>query len=177
MKEINGYNGYYIDRFGIVWSTRSGKLSALKPSLDNNGYTRVTLRCDGTQKTKKIHRLVAEAFIKNFQNKPTVNHRNGIRSDNRIENLEWATYSEQQRHSYDILKRRPTYTGKFGYEHCRSKEVFMFDANGDVVGIFPSQSEASRATGICQTVISNSCNKKSKTRCGYNFGFTSALCV
>lgn len=76
---------------------RKGKF--IKPRLDKYGYHRVVFSHKGERKTYLVHRLVAEAFIPNPKDKPTVNHINGIKADNRVENLEWATQSEQKRHS------------------------------------------------------------------------------
>lgn len=71
----------------------------IKPALDKYGYYRATFSHNGQRKTYQVHRLVAKAFIPNPESKPTVNHKNGIKTDNRVENLEWATQSEQKRHS------------------------------------------------------------------------------
>lgn len=76
---------------------RKGKF--VKPGLDRDGYHYVVFSHKGRRKTYRVHRLVAKAFIPNLENKPTVNHINGVKTDNRVENLEWATQSEQKRHS------------------------------------------------------------------------------
>ena len=68
--------------------------------IGNNGYSSVDLCKDGTIKKYLIHRLVAEAFIPNPEKKPQVNHINGIKTDNRLDNLEWCTHSENMLHSY-----------------------------------------------------------------------------
>lgn len=84
---------YFISDDGGLYSTRSGKF--LRPDKDRYGYLYYVISIDGKRMTLKAHRLVAEAFIPNPENKPTVNHRNGIRDDNRVSNLEWATVKEQ----------------------------------------------------------------------------------
>lgn len=76
---------------------RKGK--KLKSAYDRYGYKRVVLSSKGERHTYLVHRLVAKAYIPNPENKPTVNHINGKKDDNRVANLEWATQSEQRRHS------------------------------------------------------------------------------
>ncbi len=76
---------------------RRGK--ELSASVNKYGYKQVTLSQNKKRKTYLVHRLVAEAFIPNYENKSTVNHINGNKLDNRVENLEWATNSEQKEHA------------------------------------------------------------------------------
>lgn len=93
MKDILGYEGLYaITSCGKVWSYR--RKMFLKPSISQKGYAYVSLMKDGASKKFRVHRLVAEAFIPNPENKPEVNHINEVKTDNYVSNLEWATRVE-----------------------------------------------------------------------------------
>ena len=98
-KDIKGFEGLYqISNLGRVKSLvkkNHPTESIRKLSKDKKGYLRVNLLKDGKNHTRKVHRLVAEAFIPNPKNKPSVDHINGIKDDNRVSNLRWFTYKEQ----------------------------------------------------------------------------------
>ena len=102
-KSIPSYEGLYqASNLGNIKSlTRSGaKEKILKGEMDDSGYIRVVLSKNNIKKKYKIHRLVAMAFIDNTNNYSQINHKNGIKTDNRIENLEWCTPSYNTIHSY-----------------------------------------------------------------------------
>lgn len=97
---------YFVDDKGNIYTKYRNK--KLKYTLDKDGYLKVRLWNKETKKYKNysVHRLVASNFIENPNNKKTVNHLNGIKTDNSVTNLEWATYSEQAVHSFKVLGKR-----------------------------------------------------------------------
>lgn len=86
---------------GHIWSERNKKL--LKGTLTHHGYVQIVI----ARKAYKVHRLIAEVFCDNPDNKPYVNHLNGIKTDNRPENLQWCTVSENNQHAYDTGLTKP----------------------------------------------------------------------
>jgi hypothetical protein len=79
----------------------------MKPYTHYNGYQTISLRIDNKYVRYLLHRLVAQCFIPNPQNKPEVNHKDGVKTNNDISNLEWVTRSENERHAIDVLGKRP----------------------------------------------------------------------
>jgi hypothetical protein len=101
-KQIIGFNGYYIDRDGSVYSKKrkpTRKLHSHCIGFVGNKYWSVVLSVNGKSYLRKIHRLLGMAFIENPNNNPCVLHRNDNRSDNRLENLYWGTYKDNVRDS------------------------------------------------------------------------------
>ena len=100
MKEIYSFENYCVTKNGDVYSKKH-KIYLKQSTLDT-GYKQVSLCRDNKVYSKLVHRLVLESYIPNYENKPQDNHINGIKNDNRLENLEWNTRSENQKHSIKI---------------------------------------------------------------------------
>jgi hypothetical protein len=143
--------GYKISKDGNIINKKN---RILKPQISNSGYVFYNLKENKKQKGLFLHKAIASAFIPNKYNKEQINHINGIKTDNRIENLEWVTRSENAKHAYNLGLKKETvsklYKGKFGNEHNRSKKVICIE-NGIVYG---SQSEAGRILKISNTSVS-----------------------
>lgn len=176
--QIKNFPDYYITDNGNLYSRISDKFHnpcgrIKKRNLYKNCYGYMTsVICKNKCKfTKIIHRLVAEAFIPNPENKPQVNHKNGIKTDNRVENLEWATALENNLHSIHVLNRQSTWAGRFGKKHWRSKNVVQIK-DGTIIAEFCGTMEAERNTGINHRHICGCCNGKHKTAGGYQWQYT-----
>lgn len=186
-KEVIDYEGYYqVSNMGRVKSLErtaiNGNNNSIMPikkriligGYTSDGYRRVTLSINKIKTTFRISRLVGVHFIPNPENKPQINHKNGIRDDNRSVNLEWNTNKENIRHSIDILGRvikTENLKNEFGIEHCRNKKVYQFDLKGNLVGDFFSCAEASRILGFSRSNISNCARESHKEYKGFRWSY------
>lgn len=149
-KEVKGYEGLYlVSDLGNVYSVKSKK--NLKFRDNGKGYNVSAIYKKGKRRNVKTHRLVAEHFLNNKDNKPQVNHINGIKSDNRLVNLEWCTQRENTIHSFEngLQKRKLTHKE---VEEIRSNKNSLY------------QYELADKYGVCKQMISMIINNKRRTQ-------------
>ena len=108
LKQIEGFEDYYVSDKGDVYSNKRSKLKKLKPG-NTSGYLRIIICNAGHPKGFLIHRLVAQAFIPNPENKPCVNHKDGNKHNNCVDNLEWCTYEENNQYFQEVQKPNVIY--------------------------------------------------------------------
>ena len=148
------YAGYQISNKGRVRSLKSSRL--LVQREHKKGYLQVHLRVDGEDVMPKVHRLVAMAFIPNPYNLPQVNHIDGNKQNNRVENLEWCTNSQNQEHSYRVLLRIPS-----------QKPVVCVENNE----VYHSAREASKRCGVDSSSITKCCKGTRQTTGGLHWRY------
>lgn len=182
-KDIAGYVGeYQISTYGRVRTVahvtmrkhKSGheypytvREKIRKTKRNNKGYEQIGLRSYGRPDAYfLIHRLVAEAFLPNPDALPCVNHKNENRSDNRLDNLEWCSY--EYNINYGTHKEK---AAAWMRERRVRKEVVQMTLDGKEIARFPSQTEASKATGISLSGIRDACTGKYKQMKGYRWRY------
>lgn len=165
-RSVVGYEGFYaVTPDGEVYRVAPGKRTRVgrrrKPVKNRYGYYTVCLYRNGGMKRYSVHRLVAIAFIPNLLNLPQINHKNGIRADNRVENLEWCDNAHNQRHAYAELGRKPSH----------QRPVLGIHLVSGVKLYMPSVCEASRFLRGKQGHISEACQGKRRTAYGYHWRY------
>jgi len=158
--ELKWLKGYFITKQGTVYSTRTSRY--LKLQLNNNGYHRVSVMIDGKNKLVYVHKLVAEAFLSS-PILEQVNHKNLDRTDNRIENLEYCTTSQNNQHSID---NNPSQ-----YKHLQKKVAQLDIKTCDIINVYNGLKEASRITGINSGSICKVCKGVKPTAGGYKWEY------
>lgn len=166
-KEVIGYEGLYqISNRGNVKSLerinnygRPVKEKILKPNLSKVGYFTIRLSKNGRSRARYIHRLIAIYFIANPSNKKYINHKNGVKTDNRIKNLEWCTNQENSIHAAKL--------GLNKYKGGNDIPCIQINLNGVIIKKHSSRKKASLKTNIHSGSISDCINGNRNTAGGY----------
>ncbi len=152
-----------VDREGEITNFKRGTI--LRPMVGTWGYKQFFVYINGKQCLRKVHRVVAQAFIPNPDNLPEINHKNGIKIDNRVENLEWCTRSYNNQHAFDTGLKLPTVMRK-GKDNEQSIPVLQMDRIGSIVKRWESLS-STREGGFNVANIHKCCNGKVKSVKGF----------
>lgn len=155
-KDVKGYEGLYkVSNLGRVKAIRNNLIR--KPRAGRHGYLYVNLCKNGVHKTFKIHRLVALHFIENPNNHPMINHKDEIKTNNIVDNLEWCDEKYNVNYGTGLLRRAKTQTRK----------IIQYSIKGEIIKEWNGLREIKENTGFSQSSISQCCNKKYKTSYGF----------
>lgn len=184
-RDIPGWEGLYqastegrirsVDRLkGDSGSGRAVKGRIMAYTLNHKGYRTVHLSRGGTGKRVSVHRMVAATFIPNESRKEQVNHKNGIKTDNRVENLEWVTNLENMRHAvaHGLTNMAPCLAAAHTKEaHEKGARKVMRPVIRSDGKMYDSVKSAAEDMGVHHSAISQNIHGKTRTCKGYSFRF------
>lgn len=181
-RDIKGWEGHYMaSSLGNIKSldktvgakhnyTREIKGKIVKPCMGTNGYLYVGLCRNSVSKNHSVHSLIATSFLLNPLGKLQINHKDGVKTNNIVSNLEFVTQSENMQHSYNIGTHRAPYSmlGKFGKDHHLSKPIWQFSLNGEFIKEYEGVADACRHNkGFATGNVSAAALGKCKQAYGY----------
>lgn len=159
-----------VDKHGRVYPVSEKLMNIV---IGTSRYPHVILSKGRRRKQESVHRLVAQVFIPNPENKPCINHKNGIKTDYRIENLEWCTHSENTVHAFKtgLMVGQKGHPGLMGKDHPSARPVKQLTRNGLLVKEFGSIGDAARELGIDPSGITAVCRGRHSYIKGYIFRY------
>lgn len=158
-KIIDFANNYEVSNTGFVRNKKTKYILKGRETL--NGYLQVSLKIDQVNKfmNRYVHRLVAEFWLENFENKKEVNHKDGNKINNNVNNLEWVTSQENSNHRVNVLNKRIT----------DNKKVGMFNKEGILIKTFNSVVAAGQYFGKSRVNIDNALKHKNNQQTAYGY--------
>ena len=160
------YDNYQVSNWGRIMSLNyrnTGKAELMNPGTNTDGYFKVNLRKNGKRKMCYVHRLIAQTFIPNPENKPEVNHIDEDKTNNKVDNLEWKWHKDNINHgTHNERSAKARTNGKL------SKRVLQLSLSGELIREWESTQECGR-NGFCQGAVSECCQGKRKSHKGFRF--------
>lgn len=164
-KIIEGCNGVYsVSNMGRVKNNKKNRL--LKQSMLHNGYLAVHITEMGKLKYYRVHRLVGKYFVDGYQKEKQINHKDGNKTNNKHDNLEWVTPSQNIKHAFSIGLKTVDYSNI-----KNPKAVKQYSMNGEFIKEYPSIKDAERHTGIDNSAIAKVCKGKYKSSGGFKWQY------
>lgn len=182
-KPVVGWeDSYMVSSFGRVKSLdrevqkKDGSIQIYKekikePTPGKNGYLRVNLYAECKYKTCLVHRLVAEAFLPNPENKPQVDHIDGNRNNNALFNLQYVDKITNQLNPNTRTKMSLSHKGKPSNWHKDEKKKIQFNTDGKIIKIWDTTNDAKDLIGISRQVINDACSGRCKSAGGYKWQY------
>lgn len=166
--KIDGYNNYSISKNGEIRNDKTGKIKT--PVINSRGYCNVDLYSNGERRKERIHRLVAKTFIPNPDNKLQVNHIDGDKTNNNVNNLEWCTASENMLHAFNTGLAKPSRSmlGKKNPNGGRHGKPIRIIETGET---FSSIVECEKAINGNNRHICDCLSGRQRTHRGYHFEY------
>jgi hypothetical protein len=155
-RTIPEFPNYEVNENGDVRSYRIGK--NISPMMNRSGYYKLNIWHNGKLYSRLVHRLVAQAFISNPDDKPQINHIDSDKSNNHVSNLEWVTQKENMKHRT--------------YNEVNTKRVSQYDIDGNFIREFKSLTEAANHVGAYKGNLSNVCLGRKKSIKGFIWRFS-----
>lgn len=171
-RDIEGFPNYQVSNIGNVKNIKKNEYKL--PGYDDHGYLKVDLYNNAKRSSKKVHRLVAQAFIPNEENKPEVNHIDGNKTNNKVTNLEWCSKSENMQHAYatglvHCYGRKPSYgmLGKKNPNGGGQKPIKVLETNKE----YRSIAACARDLGLRDRSICDCLKGRQHSHGGYHFTY------
>lgn len=171
-KDIEEYKDkYQASNYGRIKNKRTKQIVSLY--IGSHGYYKVGLYYDRKNKPTEVHRLIAKTFISNPENKKEVNHIDGNKLNNKIDNLEWVTHKENINHAWRTKLFEPVREAskRYGKNNPNAKRVIQYDLSMNKIKEYDCIVEATKETKIDKTNIGKCCNNIRRTAGGYIWEF------